>query len=187
MNDDGIIRLYFRRDPDAIAQTKLKYGGYCFTVAQNLLGSAEDAEECVNDTFLGVWNAIPPQKPTHFKLFLAKITRNLAFNRYERSTARKRGGGQLPLVLEELDQCIAGGTEPEQVTEARELQASIRRFVEGLSSRERTLFVKRYFFTMPVAEIAKEVGMTPNHTSVALSRIRGRLRDHLIKEEFLNG
>lgn len=184
MDDTRIISLYWHRNPEAIEQTKRKYGAYCFTIAQNLLGDHRDAEECVSDTYLGAWNAIPPHKPSHLNLFLAKLTRRAAFNCYQSRSAQKRGGGELPLVLEELDQCIAGGTDPEALVQARELKDCIQDFVEGLSQKERTLFVKRYFFTQSVNQIAKELGMTANHVSVALSRIRGKLRERLIKEEF---
>ena len=184
MEDTRIIELYWQRSHQAIQETKIKYGGYCFTIAKNLLGDERDAEECVSDTYLGAWNAMPPHRPRHLNLFLAKITRRLAFNRFDSRTARKRGGGELPLVLEELDQCIAGGTDPEALVEARELKEAIQAFVSALPPREQSLFVKRYFFTQPISQVAREMDMTANHVSVALSRIREKLRAYLIKEEF---
>lgn len=184
MEDSQIIDLYWQRNPDAIGETRTKYGSYCFTVADNLLANRQDAEECLNDTLLGAWNAIPPEKPHILRLFLGKITRHLAFNRYNSRTAEKRGGGQLPLVLEELDQCIAGGRDPLEEVMASELEESIRRFVKALPQREQVLFVHRYFFTEPVSQIARDNGLTVSNTSVILSRIRTRLKAHLIQEGF---
>ncbi len=184
MEDIAIIRLYWQRNPDAIEESRKKYGGYCFTIANNLLADTRDAEECVSDTFLGAWNAMPPHKPDRLKLFLAKITRRLAFNCYHACSAQKRGGGELPLVLEELDECIPGGTDPEEKVVAEELRRSIQSFADGLSRRERILFVNRYFFTESVEQIARENGLTANHTSVILSRIRRKLKAHLTEEGF---
>ena len=184
MEDTEIIELYWQRDPEAIAESRRKYGAYCFTTAKNLLADSRDAEECVNDTFLGAWNAIPPHRPRILRLFLAKITRNLAFNCYLKSSAQKRGSGELPLVLEELDQCISGGEDPEQILEARQLEACIQAFVRNLNSRERSLFVRRYFFTESVSAIAADTALSPNHVSVILKRVRQRLREHLIREGF---
>ena len=184
MEDTEIIELYWRRDPDAIAESRSKYGAYCFTIARNLLADSRDAEECLNDTFLGAWNAIPPHRPGILRLFLARITRNLAFNQYLKATARKRGSGELPLVLNELDQCISGGTDPEQAVEAAQLEQCIRNFVRQLKDRERLLFVRRYFFAEAVSAIASDTGLSPNHVSVILRRIRERLRQHLIREGF---
>ena len=102
MEDSQIVALYWQRSPDAIKETENKYGAYCFSIADNILHSKEDAEECVNDTWLKTWNAIPPQRPNKLQLFLAKITRNLSFNRYKAKAAEKRGGGEMPIVLDEL-------------------------------------------------------------------------------------
>ena len=107
MNDEQILDLYFARDEQAVAETDRKYGGYCFTLANSILHSDQDAEETVSDTYLRAWNTIPPKRPGIFKMFLAKITRNLAFSRWRSMNAEKRGGGEMTLVLEELDDCIA--------------------------------------------------------------------------------
>ena len=107
MNDEQILDLYFSRDEQAVAETDRKYGGYCFTLANSILHSDQDAEETVSDTYLRAWNTIPPKRPGIFKMFLAKITRNLAFSRWRSMNAEKRGGGEMTLVLEELDDCIA--------------------------------------------------------------------------------
>jgi RNA polymerase sigma-70 factor (ECF subfamily) len=187
MEDSHIIALFWQRNADAIKETDSKYGSYCFVIANNILHNKEDSEECVNDTWLKVWNAIPPQKPSKLQIFLAKITRNLAFNRYNARSAEKRGGGQITLVLDELAECLAAGTHVEGEYEAKELGQSIRLFVRALPERDGNVFVRRYFFTESVSEIAKRYDLTENNVLVILSRTRKKLRIHLVKEGFLNG
>ena len=113
MEDSQIIELYWQKNTDAISETANKYGAYCFAIAQNILHNTEDSEECVNDTWLHAWNAIPPQRPEAFRMFLAKITRNLSFNRFHVQNAKKRGGGEITLVLEELAEYLDGGVNAE--------------------------------------------------------------------------
>lgn len=185
MEDSQIIELYWRKNADAISETADKYGAYCFTIANNILHSAEDSEECVNDTWLHAWNAMPPQRPAVFRIFLAKITRNLSLNRFQARNVEKRGGGEIRLVLDELSECLAGGTDVEAAYEAAELEQCIRCFVRSLPERERNVFVRRYFFTEPVAEIAARYGLTANHIMVMLSRTRKKLKLALKKEGFL--
>ena len=185
MEDFEIVNLYWDRNPEAVARSSEKYGNYCFSVAENLLANAQDSEECVNDTLLKAWDSMPPHRPVRLKLYLAKITRALAFNRWHSRTAQKRGGGELPLVLEELEECIAGGTDPEEQVESAELSENIRRFVKSLPAREKNVFVSRYFFTESVEQTAKDSGLTVNHTYVMLSRIRKKLRRYLVKEELV--
>lgn len=185
MEDSQIIELYWRKNADAISETADKYGAYCFTIANNILHSAEDSEECVNDTWLHAWNAMPPQRPAVFRIFLAKITRNLSLNRFHARNVEKRGGGEIRLVLDELSECLAGGTDVEAAYEAAELEQCICRFVRSLPERERNVFVRRYFFTEPVAEIAARYGLTANHIMVMLSRARKKLKLTLEKEGFL--
>lgn len=184
MEDSRIIDLYWCRNPEAIAETDRKYGAYCFTIAENILHSKEDAEECVNDTWLNAWNAMPPQRPAVLQMFLAKITRNLSFNRFNARSAEKRGGGQLPLVLDELAECVASQTDVEREYTAKELWQSIRAFVRALPERDGNVFVRRYFFTESVTEIARRYGLTDNNVMVILSRTRKKLKVHLIKEGF---
>ena len=154
MADRRIIDLYWQRDENAVRETDAVYGAYCCAIARNILGSREDAEECVSDTWLQAWNSIPPQRPANLRLFLAKITRNLAFNKYKARTAYKRGGGEIAAVLDELEDCLADGTDTESAYFAKELEQGVGRFVRTLAERERCVFVRRYFFTEPVAEIA---------------------------------
>ncbi len=184
MEDNQLVELYWQRSADAISETANQYGAYCFKIADNILHSAEDSEECVNDTWLHAWNAIPPQKPKVLRLFLAKITRTLAFDRFHARSAETRGGGEIGLVLGELEKCLGGGTDTEAAYEAQELRRSIRRFVRSLPERDGNVLVRRYFFAEPVAEIAKRYGLTENNVMVILSRTRRKLKANLLKEGY---
>lgn len=184
MRDEQIVELYWRREERAVEETDRKYGPYCHTVAYNILHNHEDSEECVSDTWLRSWNAMPPHRPAKLQLFLAKITRNLAFDRFKRNTAHKRGAGEMTLVLDELEECIPGPTDVEAELEAKELAQTVNRFARQLPERERNLFVRRYFFTEPVSRIAEKYGLTENNTSVILSRVRQKLKAHLEKEGY---
>ncbi len=183
MEDDKIVELYWQRSADAISETADKYGAYCFAIAENILHSAEDSDECVNDAWLHAWNAMPPQRPRVLRLFLARITRNLAFDRFRARAAEKRGGGELDLVLDELGECLGGG-DAQSACEAEELRRSIGRFVRSLPEREGNVLVRRYFFAEPVAQIAKGYGLSENHVMVILSRTRKKLKAHLLKEGY---
>lgn len=185
MADRRIIDLYWQRDENAVRETDAVYGAYCCAIARNILGSREDAEECVSDTWLQAWNAIPPQRPANLRLFLAKITRNLAFNKYKARTADKRGGGEIAAVLDELEDCLADGTDTESAYFAKELEQGVGRFVRTLAERERCVFVRRYFFTEPVAEIAARYGLTENNVMVILSRTRQKLKNYLKQGGYL--
>lgn len=185
MEDRQIVELYWQKNADAISETSSKYGAYCFTIADRILHSTEDSEECVNDTWLHAWNAMPPQRPNVLRMFLARITRNLSVNRFNARSAEKRGGGEMILVLDELADCLAGETNVEAEYEARELEECIRRFVRGLPERDGNVFVRRYFFTEPVAAIAGRYGLTENNVAVILNRTRKKLRAKLAKEGYL--
>ncbi len=184
MEDSQIIELYWQKNADAISETADKYGAYCFTIAENILHNTEDSEECVNDTWLHAWNAIPPQRPNVLRMFLAKITRNLSFDRFHAQKAEKRGGGEIALVLDELGECLDGRADTEAAYEAKELRRSIRRFVRALPARDGNVLVRRYFFAESVAEIAKRYGLTENNVMVILSRTRRKLKAHLLKEGY---
>lgn len=186
MNDSQIIELYWNKDPQAISASEAQYGAYCFTVANGILADARDSEECVNDTWLKAWNAIPPTRPTVLKVFLAKITRRLSFDRYKARKALKRGGGETALVLEELAECIADESDVEGQVSMQELGGAIDRFVAALPEREQELFVRRYFFSDSIGQIADWYGMNQNHVNVTLSRVRKRLRSHLSKEGYFD-
>ena len=186
MEDNQIIELYWSRNENAIKETDHKYGNYCFAVADNILHNREDAEECINDTWLHAWNAIPPQKPARLRIFLTKITRNLSFNRFNARTAQKRGGSEINLVLDELAECIASESDVENEYAAKELSESIRKFVRSLSERDGNVFIRRYFFTEPVKIIAQSYSLTENNVCVMLRRTRKKLKAYLIKEGFCN-
>lgn len=184
MTDLQIIELYWQRNEDAILESNRKYGNYCTTVAQNILSDALDAEECVSDTWLRAWSAIPPERPNMLKLFFAKITRNLSIDRLKSKLAQKRGGGESELILEELEQCIAshGNAETEYI--AKELGRSINYFVRDLPEREGNLFIRRYFFCEKLDVVAERYAITPHNASVILGRVRQKLKRHLEREGF---
>ena len=185
VEDSRIVELYCQKNADAIEETISKYGAYCFAIADNILQNKEDSEECVNDTWLNAWNAIPPQKPTKLQMFLAKITRNLSFNRFNARSAEKRGGGEIVLVLDELAECLVSGADVEAAYEAVELEQCICRFVRTLPERDRNVFVRRYFFTEPMPAIAQRYSLTVNNATVILSRTRKKLKTELMKEGYL--
>lgn len=185
MEDSQIIELYWEKNTDAISESANKYGAYCFTIADNILHNTEDSEECVNDTWLHAWNAMPPQRPNVLRMFLAKITRNLSLDRFYARSAQKRGGGEIILVLDELSECLAGRTNVEAAYEGKELTQCIRHFVRELPERDGNVFVRRYFFTEPIAAIADRYGLTENNVMVILNRTRRKLKLELIKEGYL--
>lgn len=185
MEDGQLIELYWQRNPDAISKTAGKYGAYCFAIAENILHSAEDSEECVNDTWLRAWHAMPPRRPDALRLFLARITRNLALDRFHARNAEKRSGGGMAPVLDELAECLGGGASTEAAFEAGELRECVRRFMRALPERDGNVMARRYFFAEPVADIAKRYGLSENNVMVILSRTRKKLKAHLLKEGYL--
>lgn len=185
MEDEQIVDLYFDRDERALTETARKYGGYCFSIANGILNSEQDAEEAVSDTYFKAWNAIPPQRPRVFRLFLAKITRNLAFSRWRQNAAEKRGGGEMQLVLDELADCVPapGGVEDSLI--ADELSGSIRAFLDTLPLREQNIFLRRYFFVEATEAIARRYGLKPGTVLRTLSRTRVKLRKYLSREGYV--
>lgn len=181
MEDCAIIDLYWARNPEAIAQTSEKYGNYCRTVARNILPDRRDADECVNDTWLNAWNAMPEDRPSLLAQYLGKITRNLALSRWRNSRAEKRGGGELPLVLDELSECVSA-SDALQALEAAELEEAVNCFLHSLPERECNLFLRRYWFAESAAEIAKRYGMRENTVRTILFRSRKKLLCFLEKE-----
>jgi len=185
LEDCQIVELYWQKNTEAISETAHKYGAYCFAIADHILHNTEDSEECVNDTWLHAWRAIPPQKPRVLRLFLARITRNLSFDRFLAKHAEKRGGREIDLVLDELAECLAGETNVEAAYDSRELGQCIQRFVRTLPEQAGNIFVRRYFFTEPVSAIAERCGLTENNVMVILSRTRKKLKLALEKEGLL--
>ncbi len=184
MEDKSIIGLFFERSETAIEETASKYGAYCQTIAFNILADRQDAEECVSDSYLKLWNAIPPQKPACLKSFLGKITRNLALDRWDRQKAQKRGGGELPLALDELSECLAGGSGPEASLDRAALSRAINEFLGELTPGARQIFVRRYWYLEAVRDIAEKTGGSEGSVKTSLSRSRSALKDKLEKEGF---
>ena len=182
MDDSRIIDLYFSRDETAIEETSRKYGAYCYTVANNILSSHEDVEECVNDTWMRTWNSIPPQRPQVLKLFLLRITRNISLDRVKAVRAKKRGGGETELAIEELSECIPGAGDVIDELIGDELSELIRRFVHSLPDLERAVFVRRYFFLESVKAVADRYGMSEGSVMTRLSRTRKKLKTLIEKE-----
>ena len=184
MDDEKIIELFFERNEQAIKELDLKYGKVCHKVSYNILHNAQDAEECVNDAYLGTWNAIPPQRPNPLLTFLCKIVRNLSIMRHHMNTAMKRNS-TYDVALEELEGCLASPVTIEDEIATRELTNIIDHFLETLSKENRVIFMRRYWFSDSYADIASLVGLTEKNVSVRLTRIRKQMRDYLIEMEVL--
>ena len=175
MEDQAIIELYLERNEDAIRKSEDKYGRLCHLVAKNILNIAEDAEECVNETWLKVWNSIPPQIPDSLKAFLCKITRNLALSKYREKHAAKRYNG-LDVMLDELEECVPSDFNVEATVESAQLGSLINIWLGNLGKDDRVLFVKRYYFGESVKELAKEYGYNEQKLIWKMSILRKKLR-----------
>ena len=184
MEDNAILDLYFARDELAITETDRKYGNYCYSVANRILCSNEDSEETVSDTLWQTWNTIPPQRPSYLKLFLGKIARNLAFSRWRKLSAAKRGGGETELALEELAGCIPGTEQIDDQLNVTELARTIRAFLGTLPEREQEIFLLRYFYVEDADSIAKRYSMRRSNVNLILSRTRAKLKTHLLQEGY---
>ena len=182
MEDDAIVELYWQRSEEAIVQTDRKYGRYCRSIAYNILQDQDDCDECLNDTYLKAWNIIPPRRPSLFSALLGKITRNLALDRRKYNQAEKRGGGQVPLALEELSQCVPGGTDAEEILENKEITALLNRFLSSLPQRTREVFMLRYWYLCSVRQIADSLGLGESSVKMTLLRARRQLKALLEKE-----
>ncbi len=185
MRDEEIVELYFRRDEKAIDETDKKYGNYCQAIANNILGNKQDVDECLDDTYMKIWDNIPPTRPRIFKVYIAKVTRNIAFNMFQKYRTKKRGGGTMVEVLDELYECVPDISDVEQKALEKELSSIIRDFVRNLPERDADIFTCRYFYTESIDEIAEKFGLKKNNVSVILNRLRGKLAKRLEKEEYL--
>lgn len=185
MEDKEIVNLYWRRAEEAVSATAEKYGGYCRAIAYQILGNRSDAEECVNDAYLGAWNAIPPACPENLPAFLGKLTRNAALNRWKQNRAQKRGGGQVELALSELEECVPDVTSVEQGVEEAALTKAIEAFLYAQPQPRRNIFIRRYWYLSPIRDLAKEYKMSRSKVKSLLFRMRKELKAHLEKEDFL--
>lgn len=183
MEDKDIVALYWQRDQQAIDESRKKYGAYCAAIAQWLVSCTEDAEECVSDTWLSAWNAMPPHRPAVLRTFLGKLTRRLSLLTLRQQGRLKRGGGETVLVLEELAECVGTST-TEQTVEARELRRLLDRFLESLPTVSRQVFLARYWYGASIDEIAAKWGFSPSKVKSMLHRTRSKLRTTLEKEGY---
>lgn len=181
MEDQQIIDLYWARSQQAVVETERKYAPYCRQVAYQILRSAQDADECVNDTWLRAWNAIPPQRPVRLQAYLARLTRNLSLDRLDQRQAKKRGGS-MGVLLSELSECIPSPDTVERVMENREISHAISAWLRQQPERSRVAFVRRYFYADSLSQIARRVGLSEGGVKSLLHRQRGSLRQYLEQE-----
>lgn len=184
MEDRIIVDLFWQRSPEAIPEAQRRYGSYCAQVATNILGSPEDAEECVNDALWAAWNAIPPHRPGLLRTFLGKLTRNLALNRRKKALAGKRGSGQVPLILDELQEVVSGRSAVEDALAQKELTRAIDSWLDSLEEHKRILFVRRYWYCESLEDLAARAGKRTNSIAVTLHRLRESLRCYLTERGF---
>lgn len=184
MDDEKIVQLYLDRNESAISESSQKYGAYCASIAYNILHNNEDTLECLNDTWLHAWNAIPPHRPNILSTFLGKITRNISFDLYRRSHRMKRGAGNMEAALDELAECVSDKEDVDRQWEAEELMREINRYLLSLPEEKRNIFILRYWYVDSIADIAKRMNTSENNISVSLSRIRAKLKIYLAERGF---
>ncbi len=182
MTEQNILELYYSRDETAIHETELKYGSYCFSIANNILLDKEDSKECVNDTYLVTWNRIPPARPNSLKAFLGKLCRHISISKYRYNKAKKRGRGTVSLCIDELSECIPAELDLERAVEARVLINFLDNFLLSLPECERNLFTARYWYCVSTAELARSFGMNENTVKTLLRRMRKVLYEAMEKE-----
>ena len=182
IEDKRILLMLNNRDEQALTATAAKYGVLCRSVALDILGNEQDAEECINDALLAIWNAIPPAQPENYRAYLLKILRNIALDRYKAKQRDKRGSGQYADALDELAEILPGTQNTEDTVEQREMLEAVSRFLETLPKTQSDLFVRRYWRFSSFEDLAHDYGMTVNHVRVTLTRLRKRLQKYLRKE-----
>ena len=184
MDDKSIVDLYFSRNQDAIIHTDKKYGRYCYSIAYNILTNKEDAEEIVSDTYITAWRVIPPRRPSVLSTFLGKITRHISIDRWRERAATKRGGGEVPLALEELNDCVAGMQNVEMEYERTEIVKAYVKFLDTLPITERRVFLCRYWHVESIETIADKFGFSQSKVKTMLHRTRAKLRKQLAEEGY---
>lgn len=182
MEDREIVALYWQRDERAITETAARYGAYCSSIARNILHQAQDVEESVNDTWMNAWNSMPPHRPEVLPAFLGKLTRYICLKKWRERNARKRGGGEAALALEELSESIPDGRSIDEAVQAKELAQIINTFLDGLPETERYIFVCRYWYLDPIAAISARYGFSQSKVKTMLWRTRKKLLMRLEKE-----
>lgn len=182
LSDEDIIELYWKRNEDAIKETDKKYGKYLFTIAYNIIHNHQDSEECLNDTYLGTWERIPPARPTVFQVFLSRIMRNIAINRQKRNVAGKRIPQGMILPLEELEESVQTDMSVEDEIAVRALAAVLNRFLSKLSERDEFIFVCRYYYCDPVKHIAAMLQIGEATVFRSLAKMKESLKELLEKE-----
>lgn len=185
MEDEKIIELYFERNESAISETAEKYGNYLYKIAFNILSDKEDSEESVNDTYMSAWNTIPPEKPNVFSAFLSKITRYISLNRYRAKKTEKRGGGEIDVAFEEIEQCVPDKSDIYDEIETKELAKMISDYLKNLPETERKIFVCRYYYLDSLSDISKQFGFSQSKIASMLHRTRKKILSHLEKEGVL--
>ena len=181
MDDSKIVALFFERSEQAIVELSKKYGAVCHRVAENILNDRLDAEECVNDAYLGVWNTVPPQKPDPLLSYVCRIVRNLALKKYHRNTAQKRNS-IYDVALEEIAGCLPASFSVEDEVAAKETAGLINSFLGTLDPQSRIMFVRRYWHADSIEDLAALFHKSRHYISVRLSRIRKALKQYLETE-----
>lgn len=184
MEDQGIIALFFKRSEQAIEETDKKYGRYCYSIAYNILSNREDSEESVSDTYMAAWNTIPPRSPSLLSTFLGKITRYISIDRWRKRSAKRRGGGEILLALDELVECVAADSVDAELSK-KELTRILNEFLSSLSETERNIFLCRYWYMDSIQTISNLSGFSQSKVTSMLHRLRGRLRKVLSQEGYL--
>lgn len=184
MDDSEIVQLFWDRNETALSATERRHGNRCRKIAENILGSRADAEDCVNDSYLKLWELIPPNRPRMLGTYLSRLVRNTAIDMLKARCAGKRGSGRISLAFDELAECIPDKSSVEDEYEGKELLARIEEFLKLEPVRERRIFILRYWYGCGISEIAKRYGARKNTVSVILNRTRNRLREYLEKEGY---
>ena len=184
MDDSEIVQMFFERSENALHEVSRKYGAYCMTIARNILGNHEDAEECVNDTYMRAWNSIPPNNPPFLGAYLGRITKNLALNSARAKRSGKRGGSEETVSFDELDEFLSGSYSVENESERQEILNAINAFLENLPAKNRQIFVARYWQYYKLSELCVRFGMSESSVAVNLSRTRKKLKGYLMKRGF---
>lgn len=182
--DNILIQKFNERDESVLADVDKKYGGYCTTIALNILGNQQSAEECVNDTLMRLWESIPPAKPSYLPAFIGKIVRNIALNAVRRENALKRGGGELDLILDEAEEMISSGDSVELTAQRHEIMAAVNDWLGTISAKKRAVFVLRYWHCKSAAEVARCMGMSQANVENVLKRERKKLVEYMKQRGF---